>query len=247
MILKMVFRLLLVAMIAGPVYFFWPRAERDSFPAAKVEFGQSPKLGGTVSVTGLIVSATLDLVQKELDAHPGAVQVLRVRSEGGTVAAAARLAQVVNGAGLFVRVEAQSVCAAACVMLLGDVEARLRVIDNRAWLLVRGNSDLPAGVKKPDSAVYMAKQVGELSPAWLAFLRRCASEPVERSAGLAMTWGEVQSLVSSVVKVECEKIAFRTRDWLFGPSGPMGGQSNGALLQTAPNWLGGVDVGQVLQ
>lgn len=247
MILKMVFRLVLLLMIATPVYVFWPRTERDSFPAAKVEFGQTPKLGGTVTVTGLINSATVDLVQKELDAHGGAVQVLRVRSEGGTAAAAARLARLVNRAGLFVRVEARAVCASVCVMFMGEVEVRLRVIDNRAWLLVRGSSDLAAGVKKPDSAVYMAQQVGELSPLWLAFLRRCGSEPLERRAGLAMTWGQVQSLATPGTKLDCDTIAMRDRDWLFGPSGPLGPQTDRPLATKGPDGLSGEDASDVLQ
>ena len=244
MILKMVFRLMLVVMIAVPVYLFGFREERDSYPAAQVSFGQVPRVGGTITMNGLIVSGTLERVKAELDRHPGEVQGLRVRSEEGTESAAGRLAQLVNRAGLMVRVEAGAVCGGACVLFLADVEPKLRMIDGRAWMLVRGRSELAAGEEKPDDAVYMATAVGQISSVWLAFLRHCKSEPLERTAGLAMTWGEVQGLATPEPSLNCEKIAFRDHDWLFGLKGPSvkpgGVQPAPVATDGGPRWAGGV-------
>ena len=61
----------------------------------------------------------------------------------------------------------------------------------------------------------MGAWVRRLSPGWFAFLAGCRSKPLVRDAGLAMTWGEVQMIERGGAVPDCDRIAFRNKEWLF--------------------------------
>lgn len=213
--LKAVASILIVTALGVTAFSMWSRQGGDGYEAAEVGFVQDPVLGGVVTLDGLIVSATVERFDGVIAAHAGAVRVLRVTSPGGITAAADRLAEAVNRAGLVVRIEREDLCSSACVMFLAGVPPGKRVIDAGAWLRVHGGSARLPGEVKEAGSEYMSAAVQVILPAWLAFLRQCRSEPLLREAGLAMLWGEVQGLERAGRRTDCEAIAYRDKDWLF--------------------------------
>ena len=209
--------LLRIARGAGVAGLLWlgagPAAAQSGdagFPPADVSF----VAGGILDIKGAVVGGTLPRVDAVLAAHPGAVAAIRIWSGGGTLDGAQRLARTVNRLGVPIRVEAGALCSSACVILLAEVQPRLRVIDPKAWLRVHGLSERPPGAPKEAGAAAMEPWIKTLSANWLGFLRECRSEPLTRVAGLAMTWGEVQMLDASPRSVNCDSIAYRDKDWV---------------------------------
>lgn len=188
----------------------------DILPAAAVSFTQEPQTGGTITIDGLLTPATASAVERIMKGPPGPVATLRVRSGGGGGNGAERLAQLVNKAGLKLRIEDRAICSSACVIMLGDIDKRLLQIAPGAWLRVHGRSTGPNDPLDRQPSSLMDRWVGQLSPAWLAFLAACPSKPLVRDAGIAMTWAEIKSLERAPASVDCDRIAYRTKDWLFG-------------------------------
>ena len=183
-------------------------AQADGYPSANIT-----RSGDVLVMNGLIVNATLARVAQEMATAP--VRRIRVWSGGGMGAASILLARRLNQAGVVMEVGPRSVCSSACVMLLAELRPELRAIDPGAWLRVHGSSDGPDDLRdaeRPDQN--MGPWVRKLSPAWFDYLAACTSKPLVRNAGLAMTWGEVRA-VERGAGAACDRIAFRTKDWLF--------------------------------
>lgn len=82
-------------------------------------------------VTGRIGPRFADKVQAALDAQPG-TRVLIVRSRGGLLHEARKLAAVLNARGIAIRADGR--CASACAVLWAMTDAREMTMDSRLGL-----------------------------------------------------------------------------------------------------------------
>ena len=187
--------------------------EVDGYPAATVSYGTDGQGGDVLFVDGLLVGATMKAVRASLEGHAGRITRMQITSAGGLGPAADRLAALVNTRHLPVRVAANKICSSACVFFLAAVEPGLRRIDDAAWLRVHGNG---VGADQDAAPMRMMDQpVEAMSRNWHRFLDACPSKPLNRNAGIAMTWGEIQQVDRNPSSLDCRKMAYRTKDWLF--------------------------------
>ena len=213
--------LLLVVLTAAGIttFAFWLDRQPDPLdllPAAAVSYHSDPAGKGTIDIDGLLTPATASIVEQMVKTPPGPIATLRIRSNGGGGNGADRLAKLANANNLRVRVDDRTICSSACVIFLGAVQTRLLDIAPGAWLRVHGRSTGADDPVDRQPSTVMDTWVESLSPAWYRFLKACTSKPLVRDAGLAMTWGEVKALERAPGSIDCDRIAYRTKDWLFG-------------------------------
>lgn len=100
---------------------------------------------GALQLTGRIGPRLSAKVHAALDAHPG-TRVLIVRSRGGLLHEARKLAALLNARGIAVRVDGG--CASACAVLWAAADAREMTADSRLGLhRTRGPRAMPAPLR----------------------------------------------------------------------------------------------------
>jgi len=100
-------------------------------PACAAQFDITPLPEGALQVTGRIGPRFAASVQAALDAHPD-TRVLVVRSRGGLLHEARKVAALLNARGIAIRADGR--CASACAVLWAATDAREMTADARLGL-----------------------------------------------------------------------------------------------------------------